>query len=169
MGTALLAATSLSRGHQMVIYLMAAGLVVDVLLVSAALCLRARLYAQLLDECSGTLNAGIAQSFELSPLAGVPVLLKEAPCLRCHACVTETLRGDIISAVLSDLKSYFLRTTGAGPSRRAARPMYTRYSTMILDEELCASLELSARIPYKHFPHLEHCWTTSTTELAKEP
>lgn len=108
MGTALLVATSLSRGR-MVISLMAAGLVIDVRLVSAALCLRARLYAQLLDECSGTLKAGIAQSFEFSPLAGVPVLLKEAPCLRCHACGTETLRGDIISAVLSDFKSVFLK------------------------------------------------------------
>lgn len=49
MSTALFAAASISRG-QVVVLLVAAGIVVGLLLVSAALCLRAKIYAQLLGE-----------------------------------------------------------------------------------------------------------------------
>ena len=63
-------------------------------------------------NCGGTLQPGIAKSLNALPLAGVSVLLKVAPCLRCQVCGAKALRGDFREAVLADLTRALLQCPG---------------------------------------------------------
>ena len=53
--------------------------------------------------CGGRFESVVLTSFDFSAFAGLPVLLKETPGLRCNKCRAETLEGTIINAALESI------------------------------------------------------------------
>jgi len=68
-----------------------------------------RLSLVLRCDCGGMLQAAVARSFDFAPLAGIPAILEDVPCLRCTACGAETLRGEVIEPVFAKLTRDFLQ------------------------------------------------------------
>lgn len=52
-------------------------------------------------DCGGILRTCSAPSFDFSDLAGLPVEVKNVPCLQCDQCGSRTLRGEIIAQIFS--------------------------------------------------------------------
>jgi DNA-binding transcriptional regulator YiaG len=70
-------------------------------------------------ECGGTLKAVKIDSFDFTPLAGMPVTLIGVPGLRCSKCKGATLEGEIINFVTQALTSVVARQPGRLSSEQA--------------------------------------------------
>jgi DNA-binding transcriptional regulator YiaG len=70
-------------------------------------------------ECGGTFKAVKLDSFDFSPLAGIPVTLIGVPGLRCSKCKGATLEGEIINFVIQALASVVARQPGRLSSEQA--------------------------------------------------
>lgn len=60
-------------------------------------------------ECGGPLKAVKLDSFDFTPLAGIPVTLVGVPGLRCAKCKGATLEGEVINYVTHSLASVLAR------------------------------------------------------------
>ncbi len=60
-------------------------------------------------ECGGMLKAEKLDSFDFTPLAGIPVTLVDVPGLRCSKCKGATLEGEVINYVTHALASAVVR------------------------------------------------------------
>lgn len=60
-------------------------------------------------ECGGALKAEKLDSFDFTPLAGIPVTLVGVPGLRCAKCKGATLEGEVINCVTHALASVLAR------------------------------------------------------------
>jgi len=60
-------------------------------------------------ECGGLLKAVKLDSFDFTPLAGIPVTLVGVPGLRCAKCKGATLEGEVINYVTHALASVLAR------------------------------------------------------------
>lgn len=94
-------------------------------------------------QCGGMLQAGVAPTFDFSPLAGVPAVLKEAPCLRCQLCGARTLRGEFIEAVFADLTRALLQNLGP---LHSVTFKYLRKELRLGPQELAQKLEVSSSV-----------------------
>lgn len=91
-------------------------------------------------DCGGTLHAGIAPSFDFTPLAGLPVVCERVPCLRCDKCGYETLNGGVIDAIFAALTRTVLRRRS---KLQPAEITYLRKELRCSREELAKQLETS--------------------------
>jgi DNA-binding transcriptional regulator YiaG len=60
-------------------------------------------------ECGGTLKPAKLDTFDFSPLAGIPVILVGVPGLRCQKCKRVTLEGEVINRAIHDLVTQIVK------------------------------------------------------------
>ena len=88
-------------------------------------------------ECGGELRTVTLDSFDFTPLAGLPVTLKSVPGMRCAGCKKATLDGEVINFVTHALASAIARQ----PERLSSdRARYLRKYLRLTQQALAARL-----------------------------
>jgi len=108
-------------------------------------------------DCGGTLPATVARSFDFAPLASIPSMLKDVPCLHCAVCGAETLRGEVIEPVFAKLTRDFLQQEHV---LNPATIEYPRKELRLNRQELALRLGVSEAEVYR--------WESSQTSIPPE-
>src|SRR5438552_2620699 len=91
-------------------------------------------------ECGGSMRRARLKEFDFSALAGLPVIVRDLPGLRCARCGAETLSGQVIDELLERVALELVRQE---PRLRSEQARFLRKRLGLTQHELAARMALN--------------------------